>query len=306
MNQILSVEVNKNKRKESKKLSIKSIVIFFCIMLIIFGGGTTAVGVYLHSKNSGSSVSSSKNKANTNLKVEAIQSDSSTLNITTSGENTIDKIVYKWNNEEETQVNGEGQKQMSLDINVPVGTNILNLTVTDVKGNSKTFEKTYVGTVQYKPEVKLSQDGNTLKISCDSEKTINYISYNFDDGETKTQNINSQTAEIPIEIKNVDGEHSLTIVIANQDGEKYEDTKSIYIPKVEIVTDTENFIINASDTRTITKVSINFNDETKEIDVNNTEYTNTLKLKDGENRLILVVYNSDGLSTTKKIRFVKQ
>ena len=200
MNQILSVEIDKNKRKENKKLSIKSIVIFFCIMLIIFGGSTITIGFFLHNKNNVAS-SGITNKSN-NLKVEAIQGDSETLNITASGENVIDKIIYKWNNEEETQVNGNNQKQLDLDINVPVGNNILKLTVTDVKGNSKTFEKTYVGTVQYKPEIKLSQDGNTLKIGCNSEKNIDTISYNFDDAETKTQNINDQNAEIPIEIKN--------------------------------------------------------------------------------------------------------
>lgn len=306
MNQILSVEINKNQKKENKKLSIKSIVIFFCIMLIIFGGATISIGMYLHSKNSGNSIISRGSSANNNLKIEVIQSDSTTLNITVSGENVIDKIVYQWNNEEQTQVNGNSQKQMSLDINVPVGNNILKLTVTDSKGDSKTLEKTYVGTVQYKPEIKLSQEGNTINISCNSESAIDYISYNFDNDETKTQNVNSQTAEIPVEIKNVDGEHQLTIVVVNKDGEKYEETKSIYIPTVQIVTDKENFIINASDTRNITKVSINFNDNISEVDVNNTEYSNNLKLQDGENRLILVVYNSDGLSITKKIRYVKQ
>ena len=306
MNQILSVEINRNQKKEKKKLSIKSIVIFFCIMLIIFGGATISIGMYLHSKNGGNTIASGGNSANNNLKIEAIQSDSATLNITASGENVIDKIVYQWNNEEQTQVNGNSQKQMSLDINVPVGNNILKLTVTDSKGNSKTLEKTYVGTVQYKPEIKLSQEGNTISISCNSESVIDYISYNFDDGETKTQNVNNQTAEIPVEIKNVDGEHKLTIVVVNKDGEKYEETKPIYIPTVKIVTDNENFIINASDTRNITKVSINFNNNISEVDVNNTEYSNNLKLQNGENRLILVVYNSDGLSITKKIRYVKQ
>lgn len=301
MNQILSVEINKSKRKENKKLSIKSIVIFFCIMLIIFGGATASIGLFLQSKNN----VSSSGITNNNLKVEAVQGDSETLNITASGENAIDKIIYKWNNEEETQVNGNNQKQMNLDINVPIGNNILKLTVTDVKGNSKTFEKTYVGTVQYKPEIKLSQDGNILKIACDSEKIIDYISYSFDSEETKTQNISNQNAEIPIEIKNIDGEHKLTIIVSNQDGEKYQETKSIYIPKVEIVTDKEKFIINASDTRTITKVSINLNGEASEKEINDTTYSDELKLQDGENKLILVVYNSDGLSTTKKIRFVK-
>ena len=46
MNQILSVEINRNQKKEKKKLSIKSIVIFFCIMLIIFGGATISIGMY--------------------------------------------------------------------------------------------------------------------------------------------------------------------------------------------------------------------------------------------------------------------
>lgn len=300
MNQILSVEMKKNNRSENKKLNIKSVIIFFSIMLIVFAISIILIGIYLKSQNSGT-VGENKNY----LKVEAVLSDTETLKITTSGENEIEKIVYKWNNEEETQVNGNNQKEMVLDISVPIGNNILKLTVTDVKGNSKTYEKTYVGTVKYEPNIQLSQNGNTLNVLCNSDKIIDYISYNFDAEDTITQNVNDTSVEIPIEIKNIEGEHKLSIIVQNQDGEKYTDSKSIYIPAVTVVTDQENFIINASDVRGISKVSINFNDEISEIDVNDTEYTNNLKLQDGENRLILVVYNSDGLSTTKKIRFIK-
>lgn len=300
MNQILSVEMKKNNRSENKKLNIKSVIIFFSIMLIVFAISIILIGIYLKSQNSGT-VGENKNY----LKVEAVLSDTETLKITTSGENEIEKIVYKWNNEEETQVNGNNQKEMVLDISVPIGNNILKLTVTDVKGNSKTYEKTYVGTVKYEPDIQLSQNGNTLNVLCNSDKIIDYISYNFDAEDTITQNVNDTSVEIPIEIKNIEGEHKLSIIVQNQDGEKYTDSKSIYIPAVTVVTDQENFIINASDVRGISKVSINFNDEISEIDVNDTEYTNNLKLQDGENRLILVVYNSDGLSTTKKIRFIK-
>ena len=63
MNQILSVEIEK--KKKTKKASINSIIIVFCIFLIIFGIGTTCTGAISYSKYL-------SNKSNENLPINNI------------------------------------------------------------------------------------------------------------------------------------------------------------------------------------------------------------------------------------------
>jgi hypothetical protein len=304
MNQILSVEMPNNKnRKSNKKASIKSVVIFFCIILLIFGIAMIAVGMMSNKKTEtetkqSSTPTSTESKPN----IEIVQGTTS-LDVTVSSSEQIENIKYKWNNEDETQVNGNGETTLNLTIKIPIGTNILSIVATDVNGGEQTFEKEYIGVEQYEPTITLEQETNTIKVKCSSEKTIDYISYHLDDEEETVEQINDVTAEVSIDI--TDGEHTLTVTVVNQDGEKYEETKPLYIPTASVVTDGTDFIINASDTRGITKISINFNGEEQEIEVNDTNYENRLTLQDGENKIILVVYNSDGLSITKRVRYTK-
>ena len=56
----------------------------------------------------------------------------------------------------------------------------------------------------------------------------------------------------------IGGEHTLTIIIVDTEGQENKITKPIYIPTLSVVTDKENFIINASDVGKITKVIIKF------------------------------------------------
>lgn len=303
MNQILSVEMQNNKKKRGhNKASIKSVVTFFCVMLFIFGMSIISVGVFMQIQNGDESGSQSNVATEDKPKIEIVQ-DVSTLNITVTSQKEISKVVYRWNNEEETQVNGNNQTELPLNINIPLGTNILTISAVDVDGNEQTFEKTYVGVEAYEPAITLGQDGNTIKITFNSESVIDYISYYFDEEEVQTEQITNTTAEISVDA--IEGEHSLTILVVNEDGEKYEDTRKIYVPTATVVTDGQNFIINAEDTRGITKVEIDMNGNQQEIEVNDTKYSNTLELQDGENRISVVVYNSDGLSITKRVRFEK-
>lgn len=303
MNQILSVEMSNNQnRKSNKKASIKAVVTFFCIILLIFAIAIIAIGILSMSSNeeeeNNSSYIESENKPN----IEIIQGTTS-LNITISSTEQIANVVYRWNNEEETQVNGNGETTMELTINIPLGTNILNIVATDVNGVQQTFEKEYTGVDIYEPSITLEQEDNNLIIAVTSEETIDYISYYYDDEDEATQYIDDVSAQISVEVQ--EGEHTLTIVVTNIDGESYEDTRSIYIPTVTVVTDGTDFIVRASDSRGITTISINFNGEEQEETVNDTEYETRLTLQDGENRVILVVTNSDGLSITKRVRYEK-
>ena len=303
MNQILSVEMP-NKKENNKKASIKSVIIFFCIVLVMLGIAMVTIGIISKirsdEKNGDKKIEMVTNKP----KIEIVQ-DRSTLNMTVSSENNISKIIYKWNDGEETQINGNSEQSISLEINIPLGTNTLSVIATDENGVSQNFEKEYIGVEEYNATITLEQKTNTINIKCSSESIINYISYKFDNEEEKTAQINSKTGEVAINA--ISGEHTLNVKIVDINGREYEEEKKIYIPTISIVTDGENFIIEAEDSRGISTVSINLNDNQEEPkEVNEIKYEDTRKLVDGENKIIVVVTNNDGLSITKGVKYEKK
>ena len=108
MNQILSVENPKNTRKkigrDGNKASIKSVVIFFCIILIIFGISVTALGIYsLNNKDEVPSVDS----ATRNIRIDVIQ-NATELDVDVTSVNEIAKIEYTWDESEKQEISGEG------------------------------------------------------------------------------------------------------------------------------------------------------------------------------------------------------
>ena len=46
-----------------------------------------------------------------------------------------------------------------------------------------------------------------------------------------------------------------------------------------------------------------FSDLTVEENINSTKYTKNLKLKNGENRVIITAYDDEGIPTTRKVRY---
>lgn len=303
MNQILSVEMPSNE-KPRKKANIKSVIIFFCIVLIILGIAVIAIAIYSRDE--------SPRMVNPPIVVSGpdieIVQDVSKLNITVSSDGLISKVVYRWNNEEETQVNGNNEKTMTLPaINIPIGTNIFTITATDENGESKTYREEFVGVAQYNPSITLvGQNNNEITVKYESSVLVKQVSYKFDNGEVTAKEVNNLSGEILIKI--LEGKHVLTIEVINEKGETYKEEKDINIPTVSVATDGENFIIKAEDTSTngLIKVKINMNGVEEEKELNGTTYENTIKLVDGENRLILVLTNSDGLSITKRVRWEKK
>ena len=296
MNQILSVEMSKGK-KTSKKIGINPIIIFFCIILLIFGCSMVAVGVSSMQKNNSTNISNENNTGN-KPKIEIVQGTSA-LNVAVSSEDGIDKIIYKWNNEEQTQINGNNDTSMSMEIKIPVGINILTISVTDKNGGNKTFQKEYVGVEEYTPNVVLAQENNTLKVSCTSESIIKNISYHFDQEEEKIEEINDKNGEISVKV--IEGKHTLNVKVVDINNRKYEDEKDIYIPIVSAKAseDRKKFIIKAEDARGISKIKITVNGETIEREGNGTAYTEEFELKNGEDRIIVSVTNVDNLSIIK-------
>ena len=310
MNQILitgeeKVQVKKEK-KEKKVVPINGIVSFFAITIIILGICMISGRVYAKDKIN------SVVEANAKPQVEINRNDEdNTIEINIQHIRNITKIVYRWNDEEETVLygkNGESSKNVSKTIDLIGGKNTLSVGITEENGETVTYEKTY--TAGNIPEIKLEAVSNGVKVIATSETTIDYISYNWDDGEEEKITVGDKNYEGTINAPR--GQHTLKIEVVDTNNMKANKTQTVVgdtEPTLEIkpqyVDGKVAFVINASDDEKITKVEITHNGGEKQvIDVNDLTYKKDIIMTTGEtNTLIVKVTNLNGLAKTSRVKF---
>ncbi len=306
MNQILSVDKPKNNSRTNGtgSISSKSVTIFFSIFLIIFGICLIGVSIYSIVNNKSKTISSVQPDS---PRIDVTQ-NATELEIEVTCTSEISKIEYNWEGQETKNINSNGRKNMNLKVDIPSGTNIFSMVVTDADGRTNQYKQEYVGAkepniVTFNP----NQIENKIIVVCEENQIIKYMAYNYDDQAEKQIEINNTTGRI--EIDSLQGEHDLTIKVGYEDGTVGKSTNKVYAPTVSVGTNGANghynkFIINASDVKNIKKVIINFNGEEKEEQVNSKTYSKEIDLQPGEpgtNKLKVTVYNENDMSYTSKV-----
>ena len=301
MNQILSVEMPGKKKKKNKKFNIGSIIIFFCIILLIFGILMIGIGIYSKLKNN----NENENQEYVQSKpiIEIVQKVSK-LVINVRSDKVISNVVYKWNSGKEELVNGTNDTTLEFEINIPEGQNVLTITATDIDGVSDSFNREYTGVEEYKPKVEMRQRSNFLDLHCESDTVIKEISYYYDEKAQSTKPIGEKTGDISIDV--MPGEHNLTVIVIDEIGREYKKNSKISAPDIQVVTDGIKFFVTGTDTLGLKKVEIEFNGENSEKELNSKEYKGEFTLKDGENRIIIKLTNSEQITYTKKIKWEKK
>ena len=306
MNQILITGEEKVKvKKEKKVLPVNVIVSFFAISIIILGICMISGSVYAKDRIN------EVVEANAKPQVEINRNDDdNTVEINVTHIRGITKIAYRWNDEEETVIDGKNRKNISETIDLIGGKNTLTVAITEENGQTITFDKTY--TVGNIPEIKLEAVSNGVKLTATSEAKISYIVYNWDDGEEQkieagdTDNIYEGVINAP------KGQHTLKIEVVDTNNMKAKktqpvvgDTEPTLNIKPDYVDGQVAFVINAEDDEKITKVEITHNGGTKQvIDVNDKTYHKDLIMTTGEtNTLIVTVTNINGLTKTSRVKF---
>lgn len=315
MNQILSVEMPKNKSKYNSsgprnKASIKSVTLFFAIALIVFGIAIIGVAIYsISTKNNNQSIT--PNIQSGLPKIDVTQ-NATELEIEISSDSEIETVKYFWEEQEEKEIKGDGRNNIDFKIDIPSGNNIFTINVTDVNGKTNEYSKEYVGAKEpnitsFAPKFDTKTGKNKISIGCEENQVIKFISYSYDDNNENTLQINDTKATIEIEA--LEGKHELTIKVGYADGTVGKKTKSIYFPIINIKTDGtganySKFIIEVTDLKTIEKAVINFNGNKTEEQVKQNTYSKEISLMPGTpgtNKLIITVYNEDGMSITKRV-----
>lgn len=303
MNQILSTTMSTNnkrgKNKSSNPVAIKSILKFLAIAMLIFGVLIIGSGAY-------AIIQKQRTQQEENLEpsisIEDKTNDTILLKVV-YGKN-IAKLEYRWNDEEETTVNGNNGKYLEQEIKVPSGTNTLHVLIIDEDGKEIPYEKQYTRESNINFEV----SGNKIKITCSSEKTISYMTYRWDEEEEKTIQINDTNIEQ--EIDAIKGLHTLTVVTVDEDNNtdtKVQKINGVSKPKLSVTADETQtyFVIKASDEVKLSKLEFRINqDENQEyvlnldkFDYNEIQYIVKVKeLQSGENIIEVKITNEDGVT----------
>lgn len=313
MNQILSVEMPKKRTKssgEGNKANTKTIIMVFCIVLIILG--VSIIGVTLLSMLSNKEQPNTNNVI-TNLPRIDVTQNATELEVEITCASEISNIEYNWEGKEPEKVSGNGKNSIYLKVDIPSGTNTFTLKATDTEGRTNEYNNEYVGAKEPNiTDFDPSKETNTIIVKCEEKQKIKFMSYYYDEEPEKTIEINNLIGTIKIGARQ--GEHNLTIKVGYEDGTVGKISNKIYAPNIDVLangfgTNYTKFIIKASDPRTIEKVQIKFNGVVTEEQVNQGTYTKELDLRPGapgSNELIVKVYNKDGMSITKRVNDSKR
>ena len=304
MNQILATSKPTAKKTKNKSgggpADIKTVVRVFAIVMLIFGMCMIGTGSYAIYKDNETKTSEITKPVIT----ETLNEDNTEVILTVTHDKAIERIEYSWNDGEVQTITGNGRQYIEEKIEIPGGTNTLNVRAIDTAGQEISTQREYTA----EETIDFSISGNKLKITAESETEIAYMTYRWDDEEEQTIDINATTVNQEIDIPM--GTHNITVILVDINNEtttKEQKVKGTTKPTIDIGTDDaeQYYLITITDETGLERVELNIRGEERTITVENgeKELKYKLQLNEGdENRLEITAYNVDGIaSDTRKV-----
>ncbi len=299
MNQILATSNPTNKKTKNKRsggpADIKTIVRVFAIVMLVFGVfmiGTGSYAIYRDNEANNSEITKP-------VITEKLNEDSTAVILTVTHDKAIDRIEYSWNDNEVQTITGNGRKYIEQEIEIPGGTNTLNVRAIDTQGQEISTQRQFTA----EEIINLAVSGSKLKITAENETEIAYMTYRWDDEEEQRIDINATTVDQEIDIPM--GEHDLTVILVDVNNEtitKEQKVKGVTKPTITVEKDDagEYYLITITDETGLDRVELNIRGEERNITVENGEKELKYKIKindNDENRLIITAYNVDGIAS---------
>lgn len=272
MNQILAVENKKKEKVKTKKIrtgrpiEIKGIVMFFAVIIMVFGLTLAGQGSYALYKDI-------DDRKPENIPYVTIGRVNDKAIVQISSNIEISKLVYSWNNGEESAI-PIGSTNAREEITLLGYDSVLNLTIEDMNGKRVKFQKQYLltGVDITKPVVEIeTKDGNDkMKIVAKDETGIAYITYQWEDGEPVTVNADQQgQTEMIVQVPLTVGLKKIQIIAVDTNGNieeiEKEITTSTSRPKMTLRRNKQKISIEIEDKDGIKSIKANLNGEEYEI-----------------------------------------
>ena len=147
-----------------------------------------------------------------------IETDDSSRKITiiARDETQIDYLIYKWNNEAETRVNGTERNKLEIQktIDMKLGENKLTVTAVDKNGNTNTLEKTII--ISSKPTIAVKQSNSKIHIVINDEVSIKTVSININ-GQVYAGEYEAKK-QLKLNVPLKQGNNTVSITVTNESG----------------------------------------------------------------------------------------
>ena len=300
MNQILAVENKKKEKVKTKKIrtgrpiEIKGIVMFFAVIIMVFGLTLAGQGSYALYKDI-------DDRKPENIPYVTIGRVNDKAIVQISSNIEISKLVYSWNNGEESAI-PIGSTNAREEITLLGYDSVLNLTIEDMNGKRVKFQKQYLltGVDITKPVVEIeTKDGNDkMKIVAKDETGIAYITYQWEDGEPVTVNADQQgQTEMIVQVPLTVGLKKIKIIAVDTNGNIEEIERGITTstsrPKMTLRRNKQKISIEIEDKDGIKSIKANLNGEEYEITNVNRKKVKVgyLYLREGNNTISVEVTN---------------
>lgn len=312
MNQILVLE-NKTKKKKNKSrrsgpIEIKNIVRFFAVVLIIFAMvmiGHSSYAIYRDAKGNNTDELAEINITRVN----------DTLLVDVQSTYVIDKFKYSWRSSQQTSI-PEESTSFQEEIILPSDNNILTIVLEDETGRATTYTKEIIldGVDIIKPSIDIEQgQGSSVVVTATDEMQIEYMTYRINDGEEiKIDKNNVEDKTIKYAVTDIPrGENIIYVTAVDSFGNTEQIEQTIIVSSemptinsIDIDEESGKILIQASDVDGLQSIEVNLNGAVYQMnDINRTEATFSLNLRQGTNTLSIKLTNVNGLSAEGATEF---
>lgn len=300
MNQILYEDVPSSSKDMNK------IIRFFAIAIIIFGIALIAGGVYGFFNQSNISTPVEVTKP----KIYVSTHEDGYIQIKIFHDKAIDKIIYYWNDGEQTVIQGNNKTNIEEKIDWPVGENKLEIKVIDINGVEQTYKQTYLlsydGDIE-KPIIKFSEPvDNKIVVTATDETELLYLIYRWNDEEETTIDKTDEsktiiTATIPV----MPGENKLTVIAVDNNNNETREEKTVVAykePTIKVRQFGQELQLLVTDENGLDNItySVNGVEKTWQATAEEKEWKQTLQLEEGETKVIITAVNIKKLTKTFK------
>lgn len=246
--------------------------------------------------------------------------DEKKLKITATDETEISYVTYRWNDEEEIQidVSEEDNKKIEFEIDIYKGKNDIVIVAVDANNNSTTETESFTGVTKPDVTVTISADKKSVDIKCYHENGIKEIGLNINgtDYDVDLQGETPTDVSLPA-IALAEGNNTVKVTARSVDDTVTELTEEVVSdPIVDEITlsigDDGTIIVNVPNG--IKEMKLNLNDMDYDIELgseNPTDITidrTNIPFIEGNNKITVKVISSNGTEKeeTKEINYQPQ
>lgn len=280
--------------------SINNIIRVFCIIVIVFSIFFIIQGTYALVKNK-----DEKSIIKNDMPNITIETQGGNAIISVKHNKSISKVLYSWDNGEAMQIDAQDKTEINETVVVPNGDCTLNISVID--SNKIEYRKQFK--IEFDPsidmvlpEINISAVPGKITIEAEDNVEMAYIIYKWnDEQEVKVEVSGEEHKKIIKEIEVKKGFNVLNVTATDKAGNTKQYNQEIIgtsKPKVSVGKSGSDLIIKVTDEDEVTKVEYDFNGtiDTKEnTEQNKKQFEFKLKMKKGENVILIKAYNKSGL-----------